>query len=67
MNFIWRTSYSRKSVPRICEATKALARKAQKKCFKGLNGIRTHHLRDNSAMLFQLDYEAGIHRITGNE
>ena len=45
------------SDPHSYEATKAVAKKAQKK-FWGFNGIRTHDLRDTGAMLYQLSYEA---------
>ena len=45
------------SDPRSYEATKAVAKKAQKK-FWDFNGIRTHDLRDTCAMLYQLSYEA---------
>ena len=45
------------SNPHSYEATKAAAKKAQK---KGSKGIRTHDLCDNSVMLYQLSYEASL-------
>ena len=39
------------------EATKAVAKKTQKK-FWGFNGIQTHNLHDTGAMLYRLSYEA---------
>ena len=45
------------SDPRNYEATKAVAKKAQKKSW-GFNGIWTHNLHDTAAMLYQLSYEA---------
>ena len=44
---------------RSYEATKAVAKKAQKK-FWGSNGIWTHDLRDTGAMLYQLTYDASL-------
>ena len=45
----------------IYEATKAVAKKAQKKSWSFMpNGIRTHDLRDTGAMLYQLSYEASL-------
>ena len=46
---------------------KQLWQKPRKKFFKGFKGVQTHDLRDNSAMLYQLSYEAGIYRVNGND
>ena len=51
-------NHTNESDPRT-EATKAVANKAQKQ-FRGSNGIRTHALRDTSAMLYRLSYEVSL-------
>ena len=49
---------------RSCEATKAVAKDAQKNTW-GFNGIWTHDLRDTSAMLYRLSYEASFSSYNG--
>ena len=46
------------SDPHSCEATQAVANKAQKKSV--FNGIRTHDLSDTGVMLYLLSYEASL-------
>ena len=47
------------SDPHSCEATKAVAKKAQKKIW-GFKRVQTHDLRDTDAMLYQLSFEASL-------
>ena len=51
MLYALRTKKRSESDPRSYEAQKT---------FWGSNGIRTHDLRDTSAMLYQLSYEASL-------
>ena len=53
--------------PRNYEATKAVAKKVQKKTFWGFNEIRTHDPRDTSEMLYQLSCKALVVVVVGQE
>ena len=65
----WDTLNPSESHPPSYEATNAVAKKEQKKFFIGFSGIRTleNDFGDKGVMLYQLSYEAGIHRIIGND
>ena len=52
---LWKENIS-ETDPRSYEATKAFAKKAQKE-FWGINGIRSHDLRNTGVMIYQLSYE----------